>query len=132
MSAVHLRVRVADEEYALPVENVVEVAEVGGLTPVPGAPAEILGVRNLRGNIVPVIDLGTLLGLAGGETERIVIAEHADRRAGLAVGDVLDVVELPAPSEETRSELLLGAALVDGALIGVIDVGAVLAAPEQG
>ncbi len=52
----------AEEAYAVSVLNVLEVASLGEVTPVPGAPIEILGVRNLRGKILPVIDLAALLG----------------------------------------------------------------------
>src|SRR5687767_11818247 len=57
MSEVVVRVRVGTEDYALPVENVLEVAELGALTPVPGSARTVLGVRNLRGQVIPVIDL---------------------------------------------------------------------------
>ena len=58
----YVRFRVAEEAYAVSVLNVLEVASLGEVTPVPGAPVQILGVRNLRGKILPVIDLAALLG----------------------------------------------------------------------
>ena len=109
------------------------MAELGDLTPVPGSPPEVLGVRNLRGQVIPVIDLATVLGLAGEEPERIVVAELGERRAGLAVDEVVDVGELPEASEQVESPYLPGAALVDGTLVGVLDVDAILssvASPE--
>ena len=65
MSGLHVRVRVADEHYALPVADVLEVAELGEVTPVPGAGAAVLGVRNLRGQVLPVVDLATVFGARG-------------------------------------------------------------------
>jgi purine-binding chemotaxis protein CheW len=128
MSGVHVRVRAGGEDYALSVDSVLEVSELGDVTPVPGASPEVLGVRNLRGQVIPVIDLATVFGLDGeAERERIVVAEDGERRAALAVETVVDVGTLPAPSEEAESDYLLGAALVDGALVGVVNVGAVLA-----
>jgi purine-binding chemotaxis protein CheW len=126
VSGVHVRVRVAEEHYALPVDRVLEVAELGDLTPVPGAPAQIIGVRNLRGQVIPVIALATLLGLPGAEPERIVVAEAGERRAGLAVDAIVDVSELPGASEQVDSPYLTGAALVDGVLVGMLDADAVL------
>ena len=126
MSGVHVRVRVAEEHYALPVDRVLEVAELGELTPVPGAPAQIIGVRNLRGQVIPVIALATLLGLPGAEPERIVVAEAGERRAGLAVDVIVDVSELPEASEQVDSPYLTDAALVDGVLVGMLDADAVL------
>jgi purine-binding chemotaxis protein CheW len=127
MSAIHVRVRVGQEHYALAVEQVLEVAEAARLTPVPGAPPEVLGVHNLRGQVIPVIALAALLGLGQEDPARIVVVELGDRRAGLAVDAVLDVVELPPASEPSQSPYLSGATLVDGTLVGLLDVDAVLA-----
>jgi purine-binding chemotaxis protein CheW len=130
VSRLHVRVRVADEHYALAVEDVLEVAELGDVTPVPGAGAAVLGVRNLRGQVLPVVDLATVFDLPPAQSERIVIAERGGLRAGLAVDTVTGVEELPEASEEVDSPHLAGAALADGALVGVIDVGSVLEAVE--
>jgi chemotaxis signal transduction protein len=123
-------VRVAEEHYALPVADVLEVAELGDVTPVPGAGAAVLGVGNLRGQVLPVVDLASLIGLPAGQPARMVIAEHGGRRAGLAVDSVDGVEDLPDASEEIDSRHLAGAALTDGALVGVVDVGSVLDAVE--
>lgn len=127
MSGVHVRVRVAGEHYALPVEQVLEVADLGAIASVPGSPAAIIGVRNLRGQVIPVIDLATLLGLSGDQPGRIVVAQSGELRAGILVNEVLDVGELPPVSEQVESGYLLGACLVDGELVGALDVDAVLA-----
>jgi chemotaxis signal transduction protein len=129
MSRVHVRVLAGGEHYALPVEEVLEIAELGQVTPVPGAPSGVLGVRNLRGQVIPVIDLATMLGLSSDDgNERIVVAEDSGRRAALAVTATVDVGELGAATEEVESSYLSGAILVDGALVGIVDVPAVLAA----
>jgi purine-binding chemotaxis protein CheW len=129
MNRVHVRVVAGGEHYALPVTAVLEIAEIGKVTPVPGAPPGVLGVRNLRGQVVPVIDLATMLGLsADAENERIVVTEDDGRRAALAVTGTDDVGELGAPTEEVDSPYLSGAVLVEGALVGIVDVSALLAA----
>lgn len=129
MSPVQVRLRVGGERYAVPIEHVLEVAELGDVAPVPGASAAVLGVRNLRGHVLPVLDLATLLGVGGDvRHERIVVMDAGGERAGLAVDEVLDVVDLPALEDEGRSELVLGSVLLDGDLVGVLDVGGVLAA----
>jgi purine-binding chemotaxis protein CheW len=118
---------VGSEHYALSVEDVLEVAEIGDVSPVPGAAAGVLGVRNLRGQVLPVIDLAAVLGIPrDGEARRLVVAEQGGRRAGLAVDQLVDVGALPDASEQAESRYVLGAALVDGKLVGVVDVGAVL------
>jgi chemotaxis signal transduction protein len=131
VSRLHVRVQVADEHYALPVADVLEVAELGDVTPVPGAGPAVLGVRNLRGQVLPVVDLATIFEVAPGKAERIVIAERDGLRAGLAVDAVAGVEQLPEATEEVGSGHLVGAALADGALVGVIDVESVLAAVQR-
>lgn len=127
MSSVHVRVRVAGEHYAVPVEGVLEVAELGDVTPVPGAPRSVLGVRNLRGQLITVVDLATLFGLEDdGPRGRIVVTEDGDRGAGLAVQSILDVTALPEPTEAAESEYLRGAVLADGELIGIVNLGVAL------
>ena len=130
MSLLHVRVRVADEHYALPVADVLEVAELGDVTPVPGAGTAVLGVRNMRGQVLPVVDLATVLGLPPVTPQRLVVAERGGLRAGLAVDAVDGVEQLPDASQEVDSRHLVGAALAEGALVGVIDVESVLAAVE--
>jgi len=126
VSGVQVRVRVGREHYALPVTRVLEVAELGDLTPVPGSPPEIVGVHNLRGRVIPVLALATLLDLSDEEPERIVVVELDERCAGLAVDAVVDVGELPEASERVDSPYLTAAALADGLLVGMLDVDAIL------
>lgn len=131
MSRLHVRVRAASEQYALPVTDVLEVAELGEITPVPGATTSVMGVRNLRGQVVPVVELARLLELPQGSApQRIVIAEDAGRKAGLAVDEVIGVQELPEASEEVGSPHVRGAALADGALVGFVDVPSILDAVQ--
>lgn len=131
MTDVGVRVRVGEEHYALPVEHVLEVAELGALEPVPGAPASVLGVRNLRGQVVPVLDAAALLGVEHrAQPRRIVIVEAGGRRAGLAVDALTDVAPLPEATEPREGRALAGAALVDGTLVGIVDVPALLDAVE--
>jgi purine-binding chemotaxis protein CheW len=127
----YVRLRVASESYAMPVENVLEVAAIGKVTVVPGSPAEVLGVRSLRGQILPVIDLGMLLGSRGAAPGQLLVAEAGDRKAGFAVDEVSDVGSLPEPTEETDSGLLRGGLLHGDDLVGVIDVTAVFDALER-
>jgi purine-binding chemotaxis protein CheW len=132
MRAVHVRVRVAGEEYALPVSGVSEIAEFEAVTPIPGAPPRVLGAINLRGQVVPVMDLAAVLGAGSdGSPRRIVIAEEGGVRAGLAVGEVLDVAEVAEPRSEADSPYLAGASPADGVMVGIVDLRAVLA-PEAG
>jgi two-component system chemotaxis response regulator CheV len=123
VSAVHVRVRLGGESYAVAVENVIEVGGLGELSPVPGAHGAVLGVRNLRGEVLPVFDLASVLGITGDSLPLcLLVAEHGSLRAGFAVDEVTDVAALPPITEETQSKLLTGAALDDSGLVGVVDV----------
>jgi chemotaxis signal transduction protein len=79
--------------------------------------------------VIPVIDLARMLGLSSdAESERIVVTEDGSRRAALAVTETVDVGELGSPNEEVESPYMSGAILVDDALVGIVDVPALLAA----
>ena len=132
MSDLHVRVRAGGEEYALAVSDVLEVAELGAITPVPGAPASVLGVRNLRGNVLPVVDLAAAMGLErAGATERVVVVEQDGRRAAFAVSAVVGVDSMPPATEEVLSRNLCGGVLVDGTLVGVVNVKALLDSVQE-
>jgi len=130
---VYVRLRVGAEAYALAVENALEVAQLGQIAPVPGSGPYVLGVYNLRGEVLPVFDLATLFGIEReGEPDRLLVTEHAGRKAGFAVSDVSDVGEFPEAMQEAESDFLSGAALFEGELIGIIDVPRVFDALERG
>lgn len=132
-SGVHVHVRVGEERYALPVENVLEVDRLGEIAPVPGAGGASLGVRNHHGQVLAVFDLAHVFGIPRrGAPARIVVASDAGRRAGLAIDEVLDVGPLPAVTEEGHSPFLVGSTLAEGHVVGVVNVGGVLDALENG
>lgn len=133
MSDLHLKVRVGSEHYALAVQDVLEVAELGEVTPVPGAPPSVLGVRNLRGMVLPVVDLGQLLAATeAGEAGGLVVGEREGRRVGLGVTELGDVEQLPAIAEQSQSPYLRGTTWLGDALVGVVDLDAVLASVTTG
>lgn len=127
MSAPFLRVRSGEQELALDVRNVLEVAEYRGVTPVPGAPSHLLGMTNLRGQLLAVVDLARLLGASEPDPHRLVVLEAGTLRASVIVSEAHDVEPLPGRIEPTEAPLLSGAVLLDGELVGVIDVPAALA-----
>lgn len=86
--------RVAGETYALDVLRVREVLRTADIVPVPGAPDSVLGVINLRGSIVPVVDARHRLGLAPPPPEiasRVLIMESGWQAVGLLVDSVAEV-----------------------------------------
>jgi purine-binding chemotaxis protein CheW len=99
------------ERYAAPIAMVREVVRVTDITRVPNGPAHVRGVMNLRGRILPVVELRTRVGLEAAEltpASRVVVAEVRGRTLGYLVDRVVQVTRLgegsvlPAP-EEVRS-----------------------------
>jgi purine-binding chemotaxis protein CheW len=89
--------RLAGETYGINVMQVQEVLRHSDIAPVPGAPPYVLGIINLRGNVVTVIDTRHRFGLTSGElTEntRIVIIEADSHVIGILVDSVAEVVYL--------------------------------------
>ncbi|MBP3958896.1 purine-binding chemotaxis protein CheW [Gemmata sp. G18] len=101
-----LAFRLGDEEYGLEILRVQEIKGYSKITPLPNTPREIKGVMNLRGAVVPIIDLRTRLGLREAEYTVftvIIVVTVGTKVVGLvvdAVSDVLNVdpkVVTPAP-----------------------------------
>lgn len=139
----HLCLTVAHETYAVPIDAVREILEVGRLTPLPLTPEFVTGVMNLRGAVVPVIDLqARCFGQAAAIARRssIVIVEvgRTDQDGALVVGVLVDgvseVLEIadedidPPPLLGTRiaRDFLAGMAKVKDHLIPVLDLERVL------
>ncbi len=96
--------RLAGETYGINVMQVQEVLRYTEIAPVPGAPEYVLGIINLRGNVVTVIDTRNRFGLASGEmtdNTRIVIIETEGHVIGILVDSVAEVVYLRQSEVET-------------------------------
>ncbi len=99
------------ESFGVPIASVREVVRVSGITRVPHAPQHIRGVMNLRGRILPVVEIRSRLGLPPAEPDarsRIVVVEVRGRLLGLLVDAVGQVTRLGAslvapPPEEIRT-----------------------------
>ncbi|MBF0543255.1 MAG: chemotaxis protein CheW [Candidatus Riflebacteria bacterium] len=90
-----------DSKFGLSTENVQEVVKVGHLTPIRDAPDSVLGVMNLRGRIVTIIDLAIKLDLGKseiGNDSRIFIIDWKHEYIGLLVDRVAEVIELEKSS----------------------------------
>lgn len=133
--------RLADEVYGINVMQVQEVLRVSEIAPVPGAPHYVLGIINLRGNVVTVIDTRIRLGLATTEvtdSTRIVIIEGAKHVVGILVDCVAEVVDLPmselesAPNvgNDESSKYIQGVASRDDELLILVDLNKLLTDEE--
>ena len=90
--------RLSSEEYALPITKVKDINRVMPLTKMPKSPAFMKGVINLRGEIIPVVDLRERFGLTVGETtddSRIMVVDFNNRLLGIIVDGVTEVLSIP-------------------------------------
>lgn len=133
--------RLKDETYGINVMQVQEVLRVAEIAPVPGAPHYVLGIINLRGNVVTVIDTRTRFGLPQAEIDdlsRIVIIESEAQVVGILVDSVAEVVDLtaseidsaPNVGNEESSRYIQGVASRDNNLLIVVDLNKLLSEQE--
>ena len=126
------------EEYGVDVRLVQEIIRVSEITQVPRAPEFIKGVINLRGRIIPVVDLKRKLGLGDVDVarqSRIVVVKIKERLIGLLVDGASQVLKVPvstieaAPDEVTEIDTtaIRGVAKLPGRLIILMDLNKTLA-----
>lgn len=129
--------RLDNEIYGINVMQVQEVLRVTEIAPVPGAPHYVLGIINLRGNVVTVIDTRERLGLEAKEVDestRIVIIEADKMVVGILVDAVAEVVDLrsseiesaPSVGNDESSKYIQGVASRDGELLILVDLNKLL------
>lgn len=130
-----------DETYGINVTDVREVLRFTEIAPVPGAPSYVIGIINLRGNVVTVIDTRKRFGLSQKEVDdqsRIVIIEVDGQEVGILVDSVAEVVDIktsaiePAPNvgNEETSRYITGVTSMDGELLIIVDLKKILSEAE--
>jgi purine-binding chemotaxis protein CheW len=97
MSILHVVFRVADADYLVAAADVLQMESYAGATRVPGALPYVAGVVQVRGRVVPVVDLRVRFGLPAVEAtldSRIVVVQHRERTVGLLVDSAREVIKL--------------------------------------
>lgn len=142
----YLTFSLGSETFAVGTSNVREIIEYGRLTPIPMMPPSVLGVINLRGGVVPIMDLCQRFG--GGQTQIgrrscIVILEVERGQQRQMMGIVVEAVNAvreipphdvePAPDfgSHIRTDFIRGMGKIDGALVVLLDIGRVLSLEEM-
>ncbi|MGM0653289.1 MAG: chemotaxis protein CheW [Bacillota bacterium] len=131
-----------NEEFACGINNVREVLKMIRVTPLPRSLDFVEGVINMRGEVIPVIDLRKRFGLPEAErTEesRIIIVEVEERMVGLIVDSVREVLSMPnqqiqdAPSQVAggKTDLINGVGKVDDRMLIILDLDRILTSEEQ-
>lgn len=105
--------RVAETTFALPASSVLQMESLSGVTSVPGAPPFVAGIMQLRGRVVPVVDLRVRFGLGSAESagsdRRVVVGEHRGRAVALAADSAREVVRIAASQLEPPPSIMSGA-----------------------
>ena len=99
MSDLHVLCKIADAEYVLPAADVLQMESFAGATKVPGAAAPVAGLVQIRGRVVPVLDLRVVFGLetkAPTLDSRVIVMKRGDRTVGLLVDSAREVLKIPA------------------------------------
>ncbi len=93
----HVMFQVGGIDYVLPASDVTQMETFAGATLVPGAPPHVAGLVQLRGRVIPVIDVRRRFGLPPAERSidtRIIVVGHGERRVALLVDRAREVVDL--------------------------------------
>jgi len=133
--------RIGNETYGVRIASVREIVRVPEITVVPNAPDCIEGVINLRGKIIPVMDLRKRFGRSATDVDkrnRILVVELESKLLGLIVSSASEVLKIP-PSEiaapgtvfaEGESSYVTGVGKLKGRLIILLDIARLLRQPE--
>jgi purine-binding chemotaxis protein CheW len=131
-----------DEHYGLDIARVFEIIRHQPITAVPRAPSFVKGVINLRGRIIPVVDLRARFGMPEVEPTketRIVVAESPSTRVGLIVDSVSEVLLVPTDAVEPTpavaggadAEYLRGIAKLGGRLVLLLELDGLFGVEER-
>lgn len=129
--------RLAEEYFALDIQAVQEIVRMQTITSIPGSDPWVEGITNLRGRVVPVLDLRVRCGVeaAPPTTEmRIVVVSASEGMVGLIVDSVSEVMRIPSDQVEPPSTLvsaasnsyLRGIAKLEDRLVSLMDLSGVL------
>ena len=125
------------QRYALPIERVREIQQIVAFSEVPAGGTGVVGMVNLRGQVIPAVDLRLLVGMEPKEytlETPMVITDVDGDAVAMLVDEVQDVFELPfgcmqdAPALHQLSSKMIGVARLDDGLVYVLDIDRLLGA----
>ncbi|POZ92139.1 chemotaxis protein CheW [Petrotoga halophila DSM 16923] len=133
-----LSFKIVDQEYALPVENIESVVDKTDVTPVPNSKYFVVGLINLRGRIVPVIELTKILGIEVPDDhiyENILVLKINEEEIGMYVDEVENVLSIDPnklekfqSKESVYSDKVKGVIKIENRLIVYLDLESILEA----
>ncbi len=129
------------QRYALPIDRVQEIQQIVAFSEVPSGGTGVVGMINLRGNVIPAIDLRRIVGLAPQEytlETPMIICRVRGQLLALVVDEVQDVIELPdgclqaAPPMHALASKMIGVARLEDGLVYLLDLDQILAPTMMG
>ncbi len=134
--------KLQQQEYGVQIKHVREIINVFDITPLPEKSSAVEGVINLRGQIIPIIDLKKRLGFkrhAYSSDSRVVVVEIDKQLLGMRVDEAVEVIGLPAEAIQTlpnvfskgeNSTLVVGVGKLDDRLLLILDLSKISSGPE--
>ncbi|WP_309119108.1 chemotaxis protein CheW [Paenibacillus sp.] len=126
-----VELRIGDEKYAITIYKIKEIIRIPRITYVPGAGSQFKGIINLRGDVLPVIDLGETLGTRCDPEQKrariIVIQDEGESLLGVIVDEVIKVTRyrelrpLPVSAKGANSRLS-GIGVAEQGMVGILDI----------
>jgi len=134
--------KLGDEEFGVDIMQVQEIIRMQEITSVPNAPEFVEGVINLRGRVIPIIDLRKRFGLeekSHDKATRIIVVKVDDLTVGLVVDEVSEVLRIPADTVEppppivagVESEYIRGVGKLEDRLLILLDLSKTLSKEEK-
>jgi purine-binding chemotaxis protein CheW len=127
------------QRYALPLERVNEIQQIVAFSEVPEGRSSVVGMVNLRGSVIPAVDMRLLVGLEPQEytlETPMIITQTQGQTVALIVDEVQDVLELPegclqkAPPLHALSSKMIGVARMSDGLINLLDIDLLLSVDQ--
>jgi purine-binding chemotaxis protein CheW len=134
---------VGDEEYGLDILRVKEVIRIREITRLPKAPGFVKGIINLRGDVIPIIDLRDRFGLEHrdyNDTTRVIVVDVEGKLVGMVVDEASQVVRIPADQIEPpppilgglSAEFIKGVGKIGERLVILLNIDRILNQEEKG
>jgi purine-binding chemotaxis protein CheW len=138
----YLSFHIGDERYALPISYVIEIIGVQTITEIPNQPLHIKGVINLRGKIIPVVDVRHRFGMepkAYGDRTCIIVVDLQEVSIGMIVDEVAEVIDIPEDTvssppktnKGSKSKFIRGITKREGVVTIIVNVAKLLARDHQ-
>lgn len=134
--------RIGEQDFCVDIMSVREIRGWSPATPIPHAPRFVRGVINLRGTVLPIIDLAQRFGLPATEPSArhvIIVAQIGSQLAGLLVDSVSDILSMdesfvqdtPEVASNLAKSFVKGVLALDGRMINIISLDNIMPAPER-